>query len=67
MQETSTTGKPTPSTERIPALDVLRGFALFGILLVNIEDFSGPNGFGLRTMWDDARRPRGRVAPEVRR
>ena len=54
MQETSTTGNPTPARERIPALDVLRGFALFGILLVNIEDFSGPNGFGLRTMWDDA-------------
>jgi len=35
-------------------LDVLRGFALFGILLVNIEDFSGPSGFGLRTAWDDA-------------
>lgn len=54
MQETSTTVDPTPSRERIPALDVLRGFALFGILLVNIEDFSGPNGFGLRTLWDDA-------------
>ena len=54
MEETSTTVNPTPARERIPALDVLRGFALFGILLVNIEDFSGPNGFGLRTIWDNA-------------
>jgi uncharacterized protein len=32
---------PTPSSDRIVALDVLRGFALLGILLVNILDFSG--------------------------
>lgn len=30
-----------PIRERILALDVLRGFALFGILLVNMLDFSG--------------------------
>ena len=28
--------------ERIASLDVLRGFALFGILLMNMEAFSGP-------------------------
>jgi uncharacterized protein len=54
MEEISTAGNPTTARERVPALDVLRGFALFGILLINIEDFSGPNGFGLRTVWDDA-------------
>ncbi len=54
MQERSTTGNPTPTRQRLPTVDVLRGFALFGILLVNVEDFSGPNGFGLRATWDDA-------------
>ncbi|WP_164462125.1 DUF418 domain-containing protein [Bacillus sp. FJAT-42376] len=28
--------------ERLQSLDVLRGFALFGILMVNLFDFSGP-------------------------
>jgi len=32
---------PTPSGNRIAALDVLRGFALLGILFVNIMSFSG--------------------------
>ncbi len=32
---------PTPSGDRIVALDILRGFALFGILFVNITGFSG--------------------------
>ena len=32
---------PTPSGNRIVALDVLRGFALLGILVVNITGFSG--------------------------
>jgi hypothetical protein len=32
---------PTAKSERIEALDVLRGFALLGILLVNIELFRG--------------------------
>ncbi len=31
-----------PASERVDALDVLRGFALLGILLVNIELFRGP-------------------------
>jgi uncharacterized protein len=33
---------PVARGERIVALDVLRGFALLGILVLNIEDFSGP-------------------------
>lgn len=33
---------PVSSAERVQALDVLRGFALFGILLMNIEAFVGP-------------------------
>lgn len=32
---------PTSETERIEVLDALRGFALFGIFLANIRDFSG--------------------------
>lgn len=33
---------PVSPGERITALDVLRGFALLGILVLNIESFSGP-------------------------
>ncbi|HEX4170524.1 MAG TPA: DUF418 domain-containing protein [Bryobacteraceae bacterium] len=33
---------PTKRGDRISSLDVLRGFALLGILVVNIEDFGGP-------------------------
>jgi uncharacterized protein len=29
---------------RLPSLDVLRGFALLGILMANIEDFASPTG-----------------------
>jgi uncharacterized protein len=36
-----TTTTVQPVQERIAALDILRGFALFGILLVNMLDFSG--------------------------
>ena len=32
---------PTPSVNRIIVLDILRGFALLGILFVNILSFSG--------------------------
>jgi uncharacterized protein len=34
---------PLPEGERIDALDVLRGFALLGILVVNIQSFSMPD------------------------
>jgi uncharacterized protein len=33
---------PIARDQRIAALDVLRGFALLGILVLNIDDFSGP-------------------------
>lgn len=33
---------PIAATERIEAMDVLRGFALLGILLMNLEGFVGP-------------------------
>jgi uncharacterized protein len=33
---------PTTSTERIQAVDVLRGFALFGVLMVNMLIFAWP-------------------------
>ncbi|MBE2268772.1 MAG: hypothetical protein IAE80_11120, partial [Anaerolinea sp.] len=33
--------KVQPIQNRIVVLDVLRGFALFGVLLVNMLDFSG--------------------------
>lgn len=34
--------KPTPPDERIVSLDVLRGIAIFGILVINIQSFSMP-------------------------
>lgn len=33
---------PTAAAERLDSLDILRGVALFGILLMNIEGFAGP-------------------------
>src|SRR6202020_3091626 len=32
---------PIRQGQRIPGMDVLRGFALLGILMLNIEDFAG--------------------------
>ena len=53
MEELHTTAiKPTDHTERITALDILRGFVLCGILLMNITGFglagaySNPNVSG---------------------
>jgi uncharacterized protein len=34
---------PVAAGQRIVALDILRGFALLGILMLNIEHFSGPS------------------------
>ena len=39
---TGTNAVPTPPAERLVVIDVLRGFALLGILLVNMELFSYP-------------------------
>lgn len=38
---------PAPEASRFPTLDVLRGFALLGILMLNIDDFAGPE-----SLWD---------------
>jgi uncharacterized protein len=35
---------PTPDSDRAVVLDILRGFALFGILLINITAFAFPGG-----------------------
>lgn len=35
--------KPIPSNERIQLLDILRGFAIFGILVVNMSVFMAPD------------------------
>lgn len=46
--------QPLASSERIAVLDVLRGAALLGILLMNIEAFSGPLDLaftGIDTHW----------------
>lgn len=40
---TSTAPAPTPPQERIEILDVLRGFALFGVLLMNMQYFVSPS------------------------
>ena len=46
-------GKPTAVTQRIRTLDVLRGFAIFGIFMVNVEImncvFKNADSFG--TQW----------------
>jgi uncharacterized protein len=40
MEHTRTEFRPTPEPERILSLDVLRGFAVLGILVMNIQSFS---------------------------
>jgi uncharacterized protein len=50
---------PTDKTERIVDIDILRGLALFGILVVNIFYFCAPDAFYTRyfrsftSSWDD--------------
>lgn len=41
-RETEDLARPVTQRERIPTIDVVRGFALLGILLMNISVFSGP-------------------------
>jgi uncharacterized protein len=46
---------PTLPSERIVTLDIVRGFALLGILVVNMASFSGRTAFDEPTMlWDQA-------------
>lgn len=40
--DTTATASPVAERERIVSIDVLRGFALLGILAMNIQDFSMP-------------------------
>ena len=40
--ELPTLKQPTTSRERVLSIDVLRGFALLGILMMNIDDFGTP-------------------------
>ena len=42
MNQSSSIVRPVGESERIAALDILRGVALFGVLLVNFVDFAGP-------------------------
>ncbi|MCB9857937.1 MAG: DUF418 domain-containing protein [Phycisphaerales bacterium] len=42
---------PTKETERISAIDALRGFALFGILLVNVTFFANGAPTALENAW----------------
>ena len=41
---------PVAAAARLPSLDVLRGFALLGILMANIQDFASPTGI-LHDAW----------------
>ena len=36
----SSTATARPTAERIPSIDVLRGFAVLGILIVNMQGFA---------------------------
>ena len=46
--------RPTEASGRIASLDVLRGFALLGILVMNIQLFSMPiAAYGNPTVWGD--------------
>ncbi|MEM9329553.1 MAG: DUF418 domain-containing protein [Bacteroidota bacterium] len=46
----TTTTRPTTGKERIAALDILRGFAILGILVMNIQTFAMPGAAYLNPM-----------------
>ena len=46
METQNTTLSPTETEERVTALDVMRGFVLCGILLMNINGFGLANAYG---------------------
>ena len=45
---------PIRGQERIEAIDILRGVAILGILLVNMALFSLPEGLSAHQLWPDA-------------
>jgi uncharacterized protein len=44
QEQSSSLAAPVAAASRLASLDVLRGFALLGILLANVEDFASPAG-----------------------
>ncbi|MCZ6649741.1 MAG: DUF418 domain-containing protein [Acidobacteria bacterium] len=51
MASTLTTAAPVTTRNRIQSLDVLRGVALFGILLINITGFGLPHAYSDPTVY----------------
>jgi uncharacterized protein len=45
---------PVPGQERIDAMDILRGVAILGILIVNMGLFSLPDGLPAHQLWPNA-------------
>ncbi|UXH79064.1 DUF418 domain-containing protein [Roseateles amylovorans] len=45
MPPSTALAQPTPTNDRLHTIDMLRGFALLGILAANIDTFAGPESF----------------------